>query len=566
MTLGVLFACGKDSSVDDTGPLADDTGTVDTTDSDAGDDTAVATDDTAVTVDDTAITGDDTGDSGDTADSGDTGDTGPVYDVCDDYPALPLEPDWTDGWSGAEDFTLDGEGYYVSIEENGTLTRRNRAGDEIIVRPGLGYAAGIHMMPEGEHIAYADIENNAIVRVSLVDGGSEVLLAGLSYPNGVEVGLDGMIYVAEHGAGRVLQIDPKTGESTTLATDMYSPNGIAFGPDHNTLYWNSFGDGGVYAVTRDGDGWTEPFTVGATPESSTWWDGIIEPCGGAVEGDSCTDLTGGYGQCSPSPSPGGGGSGELSCRNIDTETPCDGLETGDVCTNVLFGVDIENVCVEESAGGGGPGGPSTILVCPLTPVELSEPCDGAGPMAACEIDEVAGTCLRNWENEPICVDEDVETQRTIDACKGMAELDPCTVGGDYQPTSGACQDSGDGTLACQGSSSSSYRGGLDGLNVDECGNIYVTEYVEGLIWKFPADESGADAELVATMPSYWIPNLHWGNGVGGWETDVLYVAERGGYGPGSSSRVFELDIVVGGAPEAFTPEITDTTADTGVTD
>jgi len=562
MALSLLIACDKDSS-DDTDVSTDDTGTVDTTDS--GTDTDPATDDTGSTDDTETVDTEDTApDTGDTApDTGDTGDTGTPYDVCEDLPAYPLTAGSTNGWSGAEDFTLDGEGYYVSVEENGNLTRRSRAGEEILVRPGLGYAAGIHML-DADHIVYADIQNNAIVKVSLVDGGSEVLLGGLSYPNGIEVGLDGLIYVAEHSAGRVLQLDPVTGESAVLATGFYAPNGIAFGPDHETLYWNSFGDGSVYAVSRDGDGWTDPFYVGSTPESDSWWEGIIDPCGKAVEGDTCYDLDGGIGECRPSGGPGGG---EISCRDIDTEAPCDGLVADDTCTHELFGVIVESACVEESSGPGGGGGPGggTKLVCPITPPELSVPCEDAAPTAACEIDGDKGTCQRNWEGEAICVDLVVEQQRAVDACKGLAELDGCTVGGDYQPTSGACQDDGAGVLSCSGSSSGGYNshGGLDGLNVDECGNVYVTEYVEGLVWMFPTSESGAQAELVASLPSYWIPNLHWGNGVGGWETDVLYVAERGYGGGGAGASVFELDVVVGGAPEAFTPEPDST--DTGTT-
>ena len=87
---------------------------------------------------------------------------------------------------------------------------------------------------------------------------------------------------------------------------------------------------------------------------------------------------------------------------------------------------------------------------------------------------------------------------------------------------------------------------LDGLNVDACGNVYVTEYSAGIVWRLHPD-APADVQLVAQLPSIWIPNLHWGRGIGGFEADVLYVADR------NKAALVALPVGVGSTPQAFVP-------------
>lgn len=79
-------------------------------------------------------------------------------------------------------------------------------------------------------------------------------------------------------------------------------------------------------------------------------------------------------------------------------------------------------------------------------------------------------------------------------------------------------------------------GGLDGLNTDVCGNIYVTDFGPGNIYRIPPDLG--PPTIAVTLPSVWIPNLHWGNGVGIWDPYTLYVADR------DQGRLFALDIGV----------------------
>ena len=100
-----------------------------------------------------------------------------------------------------------------------------------------------------------------------------------------------------------------------------------------------------------------------------------------------------------------------------------------------------------------------------------------------------------------------------------------------------------GEIASEDKGGGDPGGGLDGVAVDGCGNVYITEYIFGKIWRL-APEGGAP-ELVIDLPSEWIPNLHWGPGIGGWEKDRLYVADR------DAGRVFEIDLGVTEKPTVY---------------
>jgi len=81
-------------------------------------------------------------------------------------------------------------------------------------------------------------------------------------------------------------------------------------------------------------------------------------------------------------------------------------------------------------------------------------------------------------------------------------------------------------------------GGLDGVIVDACDNVYVTDFGPGIVYKV----DGLDHELVVDLPTGWIPNMHFGSGAGGWDSQRLYVMDIGG------DQQYELDLGVGGIP------------------
>jgi sugar lactone lactonase YvrE len=199
-------------------------------------------------------------------DTDDTDDTDPVVDplayCADPPPAVPLTWDVQVGFSTAEDFDLDGDGYLVSVNTSGDLFGRNQAGDKRVMVPGIGFGtAGTRVLPSGD-IVICDVSNGALVLIT-ASGSKTTILGGLNYPNGLEVGLDGLVYVAEQSAGRVREVDPYTGDNTIISKGLVQPNGLAFGPDYENLYVGSFGSGKIVKLKRQppGDEWTKKLHV-----------------------------------------------------------------------------------------------------------------------------------------------------------------------------------------------------------------------------------------------------------------------------------------------------------------
>jgi gluconolactonase len=130
-----------------------------------------------------------------------------------------------------------------------------------LVIPGLVgmESAGTRMLAD-ETLIVADVSNNEVVAVTKA-GGKEVLASGLSYPNGVAIGQDGLVYVAEQSGGRVVRIEPSSKSSEVLAEDLINPNGLAFSPDQRTLYVSSFIGGMIYQIVFDDQGKPAPATV-----------------------------------------------------------------------------------------------------------------------------------------------------------------------------------------------------------------------------------------------------------------------------------------------------------------
>jgi sugar lactone lactonase YvrE len=115
-----------------------------------------------------------------------------------------------------------------------------------------------------------------------------------------------------------------------------------------------------------------------------------------------------------------------------------------------------------------------------------------------------------------------------------------------RPEGDACEDPFLGPGSCQGGVCVAYEpsgGGIDGMGVDACGNVYASEYVYGKVWRIsPAGE----LELLTELPSGWIPNIKWGRGLGGFAKDTMYVADR------DSGRLFGVYVGVPGATEFAT--------------
>jgi sugar lactone lactonase YvrE len=277
--------------------------------------------------------------------------TGPSVD-CDAIPTGPFPYTIKSGIYATEDLAFDDQGNLVGANA-GNLFRTQYDGVPQLWVPGANVAAGLRATSEGMFV-YAG--GGSISRINEFDQ-PEVILGGLSYPNGMDVDLDGFIYVAEQSGNRVRRIDSETGEFTVLAEGQLSnPNGVSFSPDYTILYVGSFGGGTITAL-------------------------YLNP-----------DMT------------------------VDS--------------------------VELFYGG---------------------------------------------------------------------------IGG----------------------------GALDGMAVDACGNVYVCEYVAATVWRIPPDGSVLEPVAYLGGDTGWIPNLQWGSGYGGWDTNTLYVLDFG------AGRVFEVPVGVPDKPRGY---------------
>jgi len=474
-------------------------------------------------VDDDTDPGDDDAGDDDTGDD-DTGDddTAAPFD-CENLPPVPPPFELLPGFTGAEDFAFDGEGWVVSVNNQGNLVRHTFDGEMEVIKPNLtSEAAGTEILPGGDFVI-CDVAHGSLVRVT-PEGGTTTLMSGLSYPNGIEVGLDGYVYVSEHNAGRVRRVDPDTGDYTIISEGLTNPNGLAFNPTHDTLYVNSFGGGTVHAIENTGgDAWTTSL-YGEMPTGAS-----SDSCAGLSAGDECF-LNWGIGACADQ-------GGDLVCVEHLDEAACAGLAQGDPCVTSALGEAIDGVCATVQG----------TLFCPKVPGEVVEACFGQASGDSCTALGITSDCDPSWEGVMIC---DITSWETvvIEACDGLDVGDPCIVIEYEGYSAGDCETGQGGALQCDVEWGGSWddAGWLDGLNVDVCGNVYVTEYVSGgAIWRF--SEPGGTPELVVETGSSWIPNMKWGYGQGGWETDVMYVMDR------DSGGIFAVELGIPGKPTAFTP-------------
>jgi sugar lactone lactonase YvrE len=328
---------------------------------------------------------------------------------CSKVAKAPAEVQALTGFATSEDFVFDLKGNYVGVDENENLVRITKDKKKELWAPSIGDVAGMGLLPDGS-IVFCNVDEGSLQRV-YANGSVTTVLGALLYPNGLDIGPDGFVYVAENGAGRVRRVNVETGEFTVVAMGLQGPNGVAFSADPNLFYVGSFEGSGVYRVTMPSPGQLGQASVFARPNGSQ----LKEP----------------------------------------------------------------------------------TLACP----EMQEG-------AACEVPGQfeGGTC-RRLANVIDCAKD-----TTIRACDGF----DCT--------------------------SAEHGGGIDGLGVDACGNVYASEYEYGNIWR--VSPSGT-LEQLASLPAMWIPNLKWGRGLGGFETNVLFVADR------DEGRLFAVSVGVPAASSLF---------------
>ena len=152
-----------------------------------------------------------------------------------------------------EDITFDDEGGLYWNSDQGIM-RTESNGTTTVYAPGMGYAAGFRMTPQGD-LYLANNESGSLDRVT--PSGEVESVMNISSPNGVEVDRQGRVYVTDFGGTEVIRYDPQTGESSILNSQISTPNGLTLSPDFNTLYfssWNGSPTRTVYRVPIRPDG------------------------------------------------------------------------------------------------------------------------------------------------------------------------------------------------------------------------------------------------------------------------------------------------------------------------
>lgn len=458
--------------------------------------------------------------------SGGAGGEPPVFE-CPPLVAAPAKFKTVSGFTSSEDFAFDELGNYVGVDEDGNLVRITKEGKKSLWAPGMGQTAGMAMLPDGS-IVIADVGNGAVKRV-FPNGASQVVLGGLLYPNGLDVGPDGFIYVAENNAGRVRRIDPETGAFTIVALGLYGPNGVAFSNDPHLMYVGSFEGSGVYRVEIPTPGALGKASVLARPSGSHLPDPVLA-CPDQQVGKDCeTTILHEAGKCQKL-------GNVVDCV---AENECSGAAEGSPCK---VG-DVQGKCsggtclVPEECEGKPDNTPCKNAfgdqgTCNFGFCSVADPCEKAADGDECKVWGSAGVC-----DDGYCA--------PTGPCTGKKVGDTCTEGG----TEGKCQGD-DGFLWCEFPDPCAENpddceggpGGIDGLGVDACGYVYASEFQRGYVWRIsPAGE----LEKLADLPSQWIPNIKWGRGLGGFERDTMFVADR------DEGRLFAVEVGRPGATEYY---------------
>jgi sugar lactone lactonase YvrE len=294
----------------------------------------------------------------------------------------------------------------------------------------------------------------------------------------------GDLVIADVGRGAVVRVTPEGGVSTVLSGLAY-PNGLEVHRDG----WIAVAEQDAGAVRRvDPD--SGEFVILAT--------GLFNPNGVSFSPDYGTLYVNSF----------GGGTVQA--------IPLDGA--GAAGPPVLLG-QIELDGVEPPPWGWDP---------------WRAACDGLVAGEPCVLVDQPGSCV-NADGEVHCNAPDP----FVAACEGLAAGTPCALAGQQ----GLCEE-WDGQVSCDNRAwwPGGGGGGLDGIAVDACGSVYVTEFEAGLVWRWSAQGDGP--ELVAELPDSWIPSMDFGVGAGDWDVDKLWVVSRDG------GRIFGVHIGVPGRPLA----------------
>ena len=181
--------------------------------------------------------------------------TTPTWD-CSAVPRPPLTRTDLAGLYAAEDFAFDDQGHLITVYQSTMFQQEYPPGDSTPFAPldgGVGGPASLRMLQDGD-IVYANVDTATLYRVTF-SGTSTPIHSGLSYPMGIDIHIDGFVYLSDLGG--LLRIDPNTGDTELLTspTLFNFPNGLTFSADYRTLYFGT--SDSIMALPMDEAGYPE---------------------------------------------------------------------------------------------------------------------------------------------------------------------------------------------------------------------------------------------------------------------------------------------------------------------
>ncbi len=204
-----------------------------------------------------------------------------------DCAALP-EPTYQDvlDLQPEEDFDFDGDGYMV-YQSGSNIAGLSFYGDFKTIATNVAFdPSGVQVTASNQILVGAQ-DTGTIKLVDADAGTSQVLIGGLTQPNGIEVESTGRVYFTEFTTnGRIRWIDPVTLVQGTIDDDTYMPNGVVLSLDEQTLYVGGnvgVSDAAILAYHRTGpDTWD--------PVPTLLFDGGPGSDFDAVEVDECGNI------------------------------------------------------------------------------------------------------------------------------------------------------------------------------------------------------------------------------------------------------------------------------------
>lgn len=172
---------------------------------------------------------------------------------CDDLPDQAVLGPLVDIQT-EEDFDFGPDGRVV-YQVGPAVVGTDMAGETVVYAGQVTHdPSGIQVGPDG-NLVVAGQDTGALYTVDVSTGGVELLFAGLTHPNGLEVTAGGRVYVTEFvSEGAVRWYDLPTDDTGWVVDDQRQPNGIAWDPLYERVVFvgeRGQGKPGIFEV-RDG--------------------------------------------------------------------------------------------------------------------------------------------------------------------------------------------------------------------------------------------------------------------------------------------------------------------------